>query len=195
MHWIFLAWNHVQYSSARHKQLLLFFPHKLLFFHKVCTCTDMIHNLNVSVHAFINAYAGYWAKSYHQICWSFCPFISIIHWSFFFSDEKEKLFSGPWNCCLCSSFTNRILHFVGTKQSLNFKKHYLWSFQLRRTKTTYISWVLIIRMMYLIQTALRRKLFTMRVVKYLDRLPRDMVEVPSLETLKIRPDVAPGSLL
>ncbi|KFV67137.1 hypothetical protein N307_11338, partial [Dryobates pubescens] len=41
----------------------------------------------------------------------------------------------------------------------------------------------------------RKKLFTMRVVKCWNRLPRDAVEAPSLETFKIRLDVALGSLI
>ncbi|KFV64683.1 hypothetical protein N307_01684, partial [Dryobates pubescens] len=41
---------------------------------------------------------------------------------------------------------------------------------------------------------IRRKFFTMRVVKYWNRLPRDVVEALSQETFKIRLDVALGSL-
>ncbi|KFV64673.1 hypothetical protein N307_01674, partial [Dryobates pubescens] len=42
---------------------------------------------------------------------------------------------------------------------------------------------------------IRRKFFTMRVVKYWNRLPRDVVEAPSLKTFKTRLDVALGSLI
>ncbi|KFV63352.1 hypothetical protein N307_14147, partial [Dryobates pubescens] len=42
---------------------------------------------------------------------------------------------------------------------------------------------------------IRRKFFTTRVVKYWNRLPRDVVEAPSLETFKIRLDVGLGSLI
>ncbi|KFV68840.1 hypothetical protein N307_05063, partial [Dryobates pubescens] len=42
---------------------------------------------------------------------------------------------------------------------------------------------------------IRRKFFTMRVVKHCNRLPRVVVEAPSLETFKIRLDVALGSLI
>ncbi|KFV67078.1 hypothetical protein N307_01847, partial [Dryobates pubescens] len=42
---------------------------------------------------------------------------------------------------------------------------------------------------------IRRKFCTMRVVKYWNRLPRDVVEAPSLQTFKIRLDVCLGSLI
>ncbi|KFV64574.1 hypothetical protein N307_10595, partial [Dryobates pubescens] len=42
---------------------------------------------------------------------------------------------------------------------------------------------------------MRRKFFTKRMVKYWNRLPRDVVEVPSLKTFKIRLNVALGSLV
>ncbi|KFV65937.1 hypothetical protein N307_04592, partial [Dryobates pubescens] len=42
---------------------------------------------------------------------------------------------------------------------------------------------------------IRRKFFTLRVVKHWKRLPRDVVEAPSLETFKIRLSVALGSLI
>ncbi|KFV64682.1 hypothetical protein N307_01683, partial [Dryobates pubescens] len=42
---------------------------------------------------------------------------------------------------------------------------------------------------------IRRKFFTMRVVKHWNRLSRDVVEAPSLETFKIRLGVALGSLI
>ena len=42
---------------------------------------------------------------------------------------------------------------------------------------------------------IRRKVFTQRVVKHWHRLPREVVDVPSLNIFKARPDVALGSLV
>jgi len=42
---------------------------------------------------------------------------------------------------------------------------------------------------------IRKKFFTMRVVKHWHRLPRDMVDAPSLETFKARLDVALDNLI
>jgi len=42
---------------------------------------------------------------------------------------------------------------------------------------------------------IRRKFFTMRVVKHWHRLPREVVEAPSLETFKTRFDGALGNLV
>ncbi|KFP13132.1 hypothetical protein Z169_02496, partial [Egretta garzetta] len=42
---------------------------------------------------------------------------------------------------------------------------------------------------------IRKKLFTMRVVKHWNRLPREVVEAPSLETFKARLDGALSSLI
>jgi len=42
---------------------------------------------------------------------------------------------------------------------------------------------------------IRRKLFTQRVVTHWNRLPRDVVDVPSLEAFKARLNVALGSLV
>ncbi|KFZ51610.1 hypothetical protein N321_05636, partial [Antrostomus carolinensis] len=42
---------------------------------------------------------------------------------------------------------------------------------------------------------IRRKLFTQRVVRHWDRLPREVVDAPSLEAFKARLDVALGSLI
>ncbi|KFP22461.1 hypothetical protein Z169_15398, partial [Egretta garzetta] len=42
---------------------------------------------------------------------------------------------------------------------------------------------------------IRKKFFTMRVVKHWNRLPREVVEVPSLETFKARLDGALSSLI
>ncbi|KFP18070.1 hypothetical protein Z169_13515, partial [Egretta garzetta] len=42
---------------------------------------------------------------------------------------------------------------------------------------------------------IRKKLFTMRVVKHWNRLPREVVEAPSLETFKVRLDGALSNLI
>ncbi|KFP23304.1 hypothetical protein Z169_03475, partial [Egretta garzetta] len=42
---------------------------------------------------------------------------------------------------------------------------------------------------------IRKKFFTMRVVKYWNRLPREAVEAPSLETFKARLDGAVSNLI
>ncbi|KFO81771.1 hypothetical protein N303_08930, partial [Cuculus canorus] len=42
---------------------------------------------------------------------------------------------------------------------------------------------------------LRRKFFTMRVVRHWHRLPREAVDAPSLEVFKARLDGALGSLI
>ncbi|KFV98716.1 hypothetical protein N327_03093, partial [Fulmarus glacialis] len=42
---------------------------------------------------------------------------------------------------------------------------------------------------------IRKTFFTMRVVKHWNRLPREMVDGPSLETFKVRLDGALSSLI
>ncbi|KFP12372.1 hypothetical protein Z169_05585, partial [Egretta garzetta] len=42
---------------------------------------------------------------------------------------------------------------------------------------------------------IRKKYFTMRVVKHWNRLPREVVEAPSLETFKARLDGALSNLI
>ncbi|KFQ88984.1 hypothetical protein N337_10747, partial [Phoenicopterus ruber ruber] len=42
---------------------------------------------------------------------------------------------------------------------------------------------------------IRKQFFTMRVVKHWHRLPREVVEAPSLETFKVRLDGALGTLI
>ncbi|KFQ88320.1 hypothetical protein N337_09004, partial [Phoenicopterus ruber ruber] len=42
---------------------------------------------------------------------------------------------------------------------------------------------------------IRKKFFTMRVVKHWHRLPREVVDAPSLETFKARLDGALGHLI
>ncbi|KFQ89037.1 hypothetical protein N337_01363, partial [Phoenicopterus ruber ruber] len=42
---------------------------------------------------------------------------------------------------------------------------------------------------------IRKKFFTMRVVKHWDRLPREVVEAPSLEAFKVRLDGALSNLI
>ncbi|KFQ48088.1 hypothetical protein N334_02748, partial [Pelecanus crispus] len=41
----------------------------------------------------------------------------------------------------------------------------------------------------------RKKFFTMKVVKHWNRFPREVVDAPSLETLKVRLDRALSSLI
>ncbi|KFV02823.1 hypothetical protein N340_00178, partial [Tauraco erythrolophus] len=42
---------------------------------------------------------------------------------------------------------------------------------------------------------LRKKFFTLRVVRHLNRLPREVVDAPSLEVCKARLDEALGNLV
>ncbi|KFW04746.1 hypothetical protein N327_05248, partial [Fulmarus glacialis] len=42
---------------------------------------------------------------------------------------------------------------------------------------------------------IRKKFFTKRVVKHWNRLPREVVDAPSLETLKVRLDGALSNLI
>ena len=42
---------------------------------------------------------------------------------------------------------------------------------------------------------IRRKFFTQRVVMHWNRLPKEVVDTPSLDALKARMDVALGSLV
>jgi len=42
---------------------------------------------------------------------------------------------------------------------------------------------------------IRKKFFTMRVVKHCNRLPKEVVDAPSLGTLKVKLDGAPSNLI
>ena len=42
---------------------------------------------------------------------------------------------------------------------------------------------------------IRKKFFTLRIVKHWSRLSREVVDVPSLEALKVRLDGAMGNLI
>ncbi|KFW62045.1 hypothetical protein AS28_00098, partial [Pygoscelis adeliae] len=46
-----------------------------------------------------------------------------------------------------------------------------------------------------IRLDIRKKLFTLRVVKHWNRLPREVVDAPSLETFKARLDGALSNLI
>ncbi|KFV14608.1 hypothetical protein N340_13816, partial [Tauraco erythrolophus] len=45
------------------------------------------------------------------------------------------------------------------------------------------------------QLDIKKKFFTQRVVRHWNRLPREVVDAPSLEVFKARLDVALGSLV
>jgi len=47
----------------------------------------------------------------------------------------------------------------------------------------------------LLRLDIRRKFFTQRAVTHWNKLPKEVVDVPSLEAVKARLDVAVGSLI
>jgi len=69
-----------------------------------------------------------------------------------------------------------------------FSVNYTMNIELFRTVSAALgkNWSLILHLMYRFRLRIRKKLFTVRLVRHLNRLPREVVDAPSLEAFKAR---------